>query len=95
MALLMSDGVRQKLAGKHPPVTEKEILEAFENRKGKLLEDTRADNRTDPPTRWFIAPTDVGRLLKIAFILKQGEGVIIKTAYDPNSEELRIYKKYG
>lgn len=47
---------------------------------------------TNPLTRWFIAETDFGRKLKIAF-MPTDEGIVIKTAYGPNTEELRIYNK--
>lgn len=47
-----------------------------------------------PPTRWFISETDYGRKLKIVF-MNTDQGVVIRTAYDPNPEEMRIYKKYG
>lgn len=33
-------------------------------------------------------------MLKIVFIRKDND-IIIKTAYDPNAEEIRIYKKFG
>jgi hypothetical protein len=94
MALLLSPGVREKLARKSPPVKEEEIEQCFANRTGRYLLDEREDNRTDPPTRWFIAETNFGRKLKVAFILK-GQDVIIKTAYDPNQTELQIYRRHG
>lgn len=92
--LIISAKVREKLAGKHPPVTQDEIVQCFANRTGKLLLDTREQHQSDPPTRWFISETDYGRKLKIAFI-NTDQGIVIRTAYDPNSEEMRIYKKYG
>jgi hypothetical protein len=96
MNLVISQKVREKLAGKTPPVSEGEIRECFGNVLGKYLKDVRENNRTDPPTLWFIAQTDVGRILKVAFILfTQDKQVVIKTAYEPNDEEKRIYKKYG
>lgn len=92
--LQVSPSVQQKLAGKKPPVKQDEILECFANRAGKFLLDTREDHQSDPPTRWFIAETNFGRKLKVAFIAK-GLVVVIRTAYDPNDEEIRIYNKYG
>jgi hypothetical protein len=94
MALVMSQHVRTKLANKNPPVTKEEILQCFANHTGKLLIDTRSEHLTDPKTLWFISETDYGRKLKIAYIPKEGD-IIIKTAYDPNPDELRIYAKYG
>ena len=94
MPLTISVKVREKLANKKPPVTEEEIVQCFTNRIGSYLLDTREDHDSDPPTRWFIAETDYGRLLKVAFITKEGR-IIIRTAYDPNADEKRIYTKYG
>lgn len=91
MDLIISPGVKAKLLDKTPPVTESEIVESFANRTGNDLIDTREEHITDPPTRWFIAETDFGRSLKIVYLLT-AEGVVIKTAYGPNIEELRIYQ---
>lgn len=49
---------------------------------------------TNPVTRWFIAETDLGRKLKVAYMATT-DGVVIKTAYDPNKEEIRIYNKFA
>ncbi len=94
MELEISSRVREKLQGKRPPVTRDEILQCFANRGGRYLIDNREDNRTDPPTQWFVAETDFGRRLKVAFVFDEG-AVHIKTAYDPNHEEIRIYDKYS
>lgn len=94
MALIISPKVRTKLANKKPPVTKEEIAQCFVNRTGKYLLDIREEHASDPPTRWFIAETHFGRKLKIAFILK-GADITIRTAFDPNADELFIYHKYG
>ena len=94
MGLSISPSVRQKLSKKTPPVVEEEIEQCFANRTGKLLEDIREQHRSDPPTQWFIAQTDYGRFLKVAFIHKADE-IIIRTAYDPNPKEKEIYSNYG
>jgi hypothetical protein len=92
MKLIISTAVREKLANKTPPVTESEIVQCFANRVAKDLIDTRANNLTNPLTRWFIAETDYGRELKVAY-MPMPQGIVIKSAYDPNDEERRIYKK--
>lgn len=92
--LRISPSVLDKLAGKVPPVTQDEILQCFANREGKFLLDLREEHASDPPTRWFIAETNFGRKLKIAFIPRE-EIVTVRTAYSPNDTELRIYEKYG
>ena len=92
MNLSISIAVREKLANKTPPVTESEIIQCFANRNRSDLLDVRADNRTNPITRWFIAETDFGRKLKVAYMPFTNR-IEIKSAYDPNLEELRIYNK--
>ncbi len=94
MALVLSKKVREKLASKTPPVTEEEILQSYANRSGRYLRDTREQHRTDPPTLWFLAETDFGRVLKVVFI-QMGGDVVVKTAYDPNATERRIYSTFG
>jgi len=94
MGFVISEAVKDKISKKEPPVSMREIEQCFENRVYGLLLDPREKNKTDPPTQWFIAPTNKNRLLKIVFIQKNSD-VIIKTAYDPNDEEIRICKKYA
>ena len=94
MSLVISQSVQAKLAAKKPPVTQAEIEQCFANRTGIYLLDEREEHASDPPTRWFIAETYYGRKLKVAFIAK-GEDTVIRTAYDPNPDEIRIYSKYG
>lgn len=89
----ISRTVADKLRNKHQ-VEKREILEAFANRDGEFLEDTREEHESNPPTQWFIAETNYGRKLKVAFLEKDGK-VIIRTAYPPNENELRIYNKYA
>lgn len=93
MALRCSTAVKQKLAEKHG-VNLDEVQQCFANREGGLLEDTREDHKSDPPTQWFIAETDYGRRIKVAFILKDGH-IFLKTAYGPNHKEEAIYQRYA
>lgn len=95
MKLVLSQKIRSKLAIKTPPVSEDEILQCFANRSGNFLIDTRANNLTNPQTRWFIAETDYGRTLKVCFVPMDTGEIHIKTAYDPNTTEVGIYIKYG
>lgn len=92
--LNMSEAVTKKLSRKHH-VTRAEIEECFLNRHKGLLEDSREQNKTNPPTRWFIAETDEGRLLKIVFMELNDASYEIKTAYEPNSIEVKLYEKYA
>ena len=94
MKLIFSPTIRAQLAHKTPPVSEQLVRECFANREGKFLIDTRESNLTNPLTRWFIAETDFGVTLKVVFIPTEA-GIVIKSAYAPNAEEIRIYHKYG
>ncbi len=92
MKLLISQKIIEKLANKKPPVSRHEIDECFATRDGPELIDDREHNRTIPPTRWFISDTYVGRLLKVVYVVLDDGRIAIKTAYEPNEEELRIYR---
>lgn len=84
----------KKLDVKHH-VTRSEVEECFYNRLKGLLEDTREQSKTNPPTMWFIAETDDERLLKVVFIELDDGTYAIKTAYEPNNDEVNIYEKYA
>ena len=91
MPIIISAKVREKLANKVPPVSQEEIEQCYADR-GLELFDTREQHQSDPPTRWFIAQTFFGRKLKIVYI-RRGENAHIRTAYEPNAEEIEIYRK--
>lgn len=91
MKMTVSDRVLQKLEDKHGGITVAEIRQCFANKDGPDLIDGRANNLTNPVTRWFIAETDRGVLLKIAF-MQFPDRIEIKTAYPPNETEIKIYK---
>ncbi len=90
--IIISDDLRAKLAGKHD-VGIPEVHQCFANRTGKLLLETREVHRTDPPTLWFIAPTNRGRLLKVCYV-PDGH-FFLRTCYPPDETELSIYRKLG
>ncbi len=90
--LIISPKIEAKLAAKSPPVVRREVEQCFANRTGGLLEDTREQHKTDPATLWFIAKTNSNRELKIVYVLDNGY-VYLKSAFDPNDEERRIYLK--
>ncbi len=91
--LIVSAGVLAKLREKHK-VSEREIEQCFENRCGLFLQDDREDHQTDPPTLWFIAPSNEDRPLKVIFMFIGGN-VHIKSAYEPEAEAIAIYEKLG
>lgn len=72
----------------------REVEQCFDNRTGRLLTDIRAKHKSNPPTLWFLAPTNKGRMLKIVYI--QGDPHIdLRSAFEPNDVEIAIYAKYG
>lgn len=85
-----SERVLEKLSSKHK-VSYSEVLECFANRSGKSLIDSREQHKTTPPTRWFIAETNMGRKLKIVYI-PTDNSIEIKTAYPANPIEVEIYQ---
>jgi len=89
--LVISPKILAKLAAKVPPVTQEEILQCFANRTTLYLIDNREEHQSDPPTRWFIAETDFGRKLKIAFV-PRGKEVHIRSAFDPSPEAIAYYE---
>jgi uncharacterized DUF497 family protein len=86
--------VQQKLKAKHK-VTLDEVYECLQNRTGGFLEDTRTEHQTVPPTLWCVAATNDGRLIKVVFVELPDFVYEIKTAYEPNADEVRIYVKYS
>ena len=92
MNLYISDRIREKLKDDHK-VEECEIIECFANRDGRVFEDTRANNQTDPATLWFVAETNRGRILKIVFIQYPDGKISIKTAYIPEDGSDRLYDR--
>ena len=93
MPIIISKAVRDKLEKNHK-VSEREIDQCFQNMERAALLDVREKHKTAPPTQWFISMTNQNRVLKVVF-MQQGDDVIIKTGYDPNLDELRIFAKHA
>jgi len=93
MILHMSDQVEEKL--RRRDINQIHLLECFGNQTRSALVDEREEHKTDPPTLWFIAETDSGRRLKVVFIQLTALDVLIKSAYEPDASENRIYQKYS
>lgn len=89
MKVSITANIRKKLLEKHG-VTVKEVMECLTNRDRRALRDEREDHQTDPPTLWIIAETNHLRPLKVIFMVKDGIP-IVKSAFEPNPEEVRIY----
>jgi uncharacterized DUF497 family protein len=97
----ISPAVRKKLAAKHN-VTEDEVRQCFLNVNGVFLRDKRERHDSDPPTWWFVAETNRGRLLKVCFCSRRietskGHAVLteIKTAFPPDVDDLECWKRHG
>lgn len=90
--VIISDGIRAKLAAKHD-VGEPEVHQCFANRTGNILFDTREKHVTDPLTKWFIAPTNKGRLLKVCYV-PDGD-YFLRSCFEPDDNELALYRKHG
>lgn len=93
MILHMSDEVEEKL--RQRGINQVHLLECFGNQTRSALIDEREEHKTDPPTQWFIAETDSGRRLKVVFIQLTALDVVIKSAYEPDENENRIYQKFS
>lgn len=87
--LKVSPAILEKLAKKHQ-VTVKEVEQCFQNKCGSYLEDTRELHKSDPPTLWFVAPTNTGRNLKVVFIYRDGS-IYLKSAFQADEISMRIY----
>lgn len=91
MQVKVSERVLKKMRQKHG-VEPEEVAQCFLNRSGKYYTDTREDHRTDPPTYWFVAETDKGRVLKIVFV-RHPESFAIKSAFEPKDGSDRLYQE--
>lgn len=87
--LVISPAIEEKLTIKHQ-ITRQDVEQCFINRTRSYLVDNRLDHQTEPPTEWFIAENDRGILIKVVFIFDGGL-VYLKSAFPPNSTEIRIY----
>ena len=93
MELVASEWVKEKISRFHQ-VSFLEVEEAFFNHEGKYIVDDREENKTNPPTVWFVSETFEGRLLKVVLIPYVDKGVaILRTSYEPNKLEIDIYEK--
>ncbi|WP_055327048.1 hypothetical protein [Ralstonia solanacearum] len=92
-SLVITPSVKHKLESKHN-VTELEVRQCFLNICGTYVVDDREDHRTDPPTLWFVAETDRGRVLKIIFVHADGN-VVLKSAYEPSPAVQEMYERRG
>ena len=93
MAIVISPKIRSKLALKHN-VKPEEVEQCFANRNGEYILDTREEHATNPPTHWFIAETNYGRKLKVAFVAEHGN-IYIRSAFEPSQATIQNYLTHG
>ena len=91
--LIISETIQKKLLDKHQ-VHRRDVEQCFENKCGLYLQDPREDHQTNPPTLWFVAPTNCGRMLKIMLVFRDGS-VYLKSAYDATQEIQNIYDRFA
>mgnify|MGYP001615981562 CR=1 FL=1 len=91
--IVISQRIDQKLDAKHT-VTIEEVDQCFDNKCGVNLIDDREDNRTNPPSLWFIAETNKGRLLKIIYVYRDGK-YFLKSAFEPGDADIHTYDSEG
>jgi hypothetical protein len=92
--LFFSPSVREKLRLRQ--ITEAHVMQCFANRAGKYLVDDREEHRTTPATKWFVASTDYGIVLKVCFVYDPLTKLIeVKTAYPATKVIMDIYAKYA
>ncbi|WP_353433194.1 ADP-ribosyl-(dinitrogen reductase) hydrolase [Polynucleobacter sp. MWH-UH23A] len=87
--LVISPAIQRKLEQKHG-ISRSDVEQCFFNRTRSYLEDKGLEHITEPPTEWFIAENDRGALIKIVFVFDKNL-IYLKTAFPPNSTEIRIY----
>lgn len=87
--LVISPAIEEKITLKHR-ITRQDVEQCFINRARSYLLDNGLDHQTEPPTEWFISENDRGILIKVVFIFDDGL-VYLKSAFPPNSTEIRIY----
>jgi len=92
MDYLISEETANKLREKHHVFLD-EVIECFDNRRTRTIDDTRDEHRTFPPTKWFIGETNAGRRLKVVFIKISETETVIRTAYPPDDIEEEIYER--
>jgi len=83
MRIAIAPMIARKIACRdHGGITEKEVIECFDNHDGRLCWDSRPQHldRKGRPSPWFVAPTHRGRLLKIMFV-REGTTLHLKSAY--------------
>ncbi|NUZ07622.1 ADP-ribosyl-(dinitrogen reductase) hydrolase [Piscinibacter koreensis] len=91
--LVVSAAIIAKLREKHQ-VSVREVEQCFENKCGTFLIDDREDCQTDPPTLWFIAPTNRDRLLQVVFVYRE-RNMYLKSAFEPTPEKIDRYNRLG
>jgi hypothetical protein len=95
LRLYIAPSVLKKCNNKHN-ITEEEIREAWDRYNGPEFEDTRESNRSNPATQWFIVKIGSGRILNLAYIPFDDEGVAtLRTCFVPAQPKINVFLKHG
>lgn len=93
--LVITPGILRKIGQPcHGSLTQRIVEQCFENHCGRLCTDDREEHRTDPPTRWFVAPDNHNRPIKVVYV-QEGVTVYLKSAYPADPDVVRVFNKYA
>lgn len=87
----ISPEIVEKLETKHG-VTPEEVYQCFLNRHGPYFLEERPQHKTNPPSWWFVAETDVQRVLMIVFV-QYPDHFAIKSAFKPDAGQDEEYEE--
>jgi len=94
MRITIAPVIARKIAlPDHGSITEREVIECFENHDGRLCWDSRPQHldRKGRPSPWFVAQTYRGRWLKIMFV-REGHTIHLKSAYPATAVVQQIFE---
>ena len=92
--LYISDRIVEKIKNKHR-LDKDEVIQAWKKYDGITLADTRERYWTYPPTEWFLVRSDSGKLLKIIFMIDDDGTAYLKSAFEADKTEKRIFLAHG
>ncbi len=91
--LFASKHIEEKLAKRG--ITLEDVIDCFGNKEGTFVTETRPQHITNPPTYWFIAEDNRGRLLKVVFVYYSGVAEAhVKTAFEPGPKPIADYQPF-
>ncbi|HEY4083441.1 MAG TPA: ADP-ribosyl-(dinitrogen reductase) hydrolase [Burkholderiaceae bacterium] len=93
--LIISPKIKTKIGDpSHGSISEREVMECFLNRCGRVVKDDREEHRTDPPTVWFVSETHLGKKVKVVYV-EDDENIYLKSAYVATKAIQDIFEIHG